>query len=81
MLNNSPKVRAIIYWATIAFGVVAVGLQAIPTDWANQAAEGLNNIAAYLAALVGVTAVSNLTTGPDTQLLPKPTGADEGGTE
>jgi len=73
VLNNSPKVRAIIYWVTVVFGTVAIGLQAIPTSWADQAAAGLNNVAAYLATLVGVTAVSNLTAGPDTQLLPPST--------
>jgi hypothetical protein len=69
VLNNSPKVRAVIYWVTAVLGAVAVGLQAIPTPWADAAAEGLNNVAAYLATLVGITAVSNLTAGPDTRLL------------
>ena len=70
MLNNDPKVRAIIYWLTVVIGAVAVILQAIPTAWADQAAAGAQNLASYLAITAGVTAVSNLTTGPDTRLLP-----------
>ena len=72
MLNNDPKIRAVIYWLTVLVGAVAVVLQSIPTTWAEQAAAGAQNLASFLAMAAGVTAATNLTTGPDTQLLVKP---------
>lgn len=70
MLNNDPKIRGIIYWLTFIVGAVAVVLEAIPTEWANQAAAGAKNLASFLAMAAGVTAATNLTAGPDTTLLP-----------
>lgn len=81
MLNNDPKVRAVIYWLAIAAGGVAVILQAIPTTWAEQAATGAQSLASYLAITAGVTAATNLTNGPDTRLLtPTPEGNNHGST-
>lgn len=72
MLNNDPKIRAVIYWVSAAVGLGAVALKAIPTPWAQQATEALENVSAYLVTLVGATAITNLTTGPDTRLLDQP---------
>lgn len=71
MLNNDPKVRAILYWTGVTVTVLGIAFSKIPTPWAQTAAEGFESVALYLAGLIGLTGVTNLTAGNDVKLLEK----------
>lgn len=72
MLNNDPRIRQVIYWVSVAVGLAAIALKAVPTVWATQTKDALEEVATYLLTLSGVTAVTNLTSGPNTRLLDQP---------
>ena len=65
MLSNDPRIRQAIYVTAIVVGIVAILLRPVSPVWA----DAVENVAAYLAPLVGVAAATNLTAGGDTKLL------------
>lgn len=72
MLNNSPAIRAVIYWVTVAVAVIAIALEPLPFSWASSMADSLEAVAAYLAPIAGITAVTNMTSGGDVRALDQP---------